>query len=636
MLLTLRDGAGRWFVWVVIVLLIIALGLWGISSYFMGGGSQTPPVAKINGESIFQGDLQDAYNRVRHSQPKLFTAPDAPQKIKQQLLENLINEEILYQAAVNDDFSISTNQINGFITQIPAFQENGQFSQGQFNMVLNRMMFTPEQFMQNLKKSMLINQVRNGVVSSSFVLPAGAKQFVELLNQKRDLGYMIIPASRFVTDVKVSPKEVASYYQSHIHNYQTAEKVSINYIQITPKMVKESIKPSAEVLHNFYENNIANYTVPARWHVAHILLNVPANATEKQINEMHAKLAKVRAKAKKGASFASLAKTNSQDIITANDGGVMPWFSAGSLGPVFENTVASLKPGEISEPIQTRYGMEIIKLLAIDKQKVKPYSTVASQIKSAYISQQLQKQMVDKNDALANDTFENPNSLASAAKQLSLQIKTTPLFTRKGAKSGLLNNANIVATAFSDDVLQQSNNSDVLTLADGTLLVLRVNKHVPATELPLKQVTKSIESMLQNEKTEKLAENFANKIMPQITSLSSAKQAASKNRLQWNTQVNVSRANKKVNPAILQQVFTMPGPLTKTGLSVAGLKLASGDYVIVGVSKVSTPTFVNIPLQERVALREQAEATMATASYSAYMKMAKDNATVKMYSANLN
>lgn len=635
MLLTLRNGAGKWFVWVVIAVIIMALGLWGISSYFVGGGAQTPPVAKINGEAISQADIQSAYDRVRQSQPKLFTAPDAPQKIKQQLLENLVNEEILYQAATNDGFSISTAQLNGFITQIPAFQQNGQFSQAQFNMVLNRMMFTQEQFMQNLNKSMLINQVRNGIVASSFILPAGAKQFVELQNQKRNIGYMIIPASRFMTDVKVSQKNIETYYQSHVNEYQTPEKVSINYIQITPAMVQASIKPTNTELTSFYENNIANYTVPARWQVAHILLNVPSNATEKQINALHTKLDAVRLQAEKGASFSGLAKINSQDIITANDGGVMPWFSAGNLGTVFENTVANLKPGEISAPVQTRYGMEIIKLLAVDKQKVKRYSAVENQIKSAYVSQQLQKIMADKNDALANDTFENPNSLASAAKQLGLKIQTTPLFTRKGEKSGLLHNPNIVATAYSDDVLQQSNNSDVLTLADGTLLVLRVNKHAPATELPLQQVSKNIESLLQQEQTEKLAAKFASTLLPNITSGVDAKQLASKNRLQWNSQANVTRANKSINPAILQQAFTMAGSNAKGGLNVMGLQLASGDYAIVGVSQVNTPAFVNSPLQERVTLRQQAEATMAGASYNAYITMAKDKTTIKYYSENM-
>ena len=636
MLLTLRNGAGKWFVWVIIVVLIIALGLWGISSYFMGGGAQTPAVAKINGVAISQADLQDAYNRVRQSQPKLFTAPDAPQKIKQQLLQNLINEEILYQAASNDLFSVSTAQINGFITQIPAFQQDGRFSQAQFNMVLNRMMFTPEQFMENLKKSMLINQVRNGIVASSFALPEEAKQFVELLNQKRDIGYMMIPASRFITEVKVSQNDIAAYYQAHAQEYQTPEQVSISYLQITPESVQASIKPTSADLMNYYENNISNYSIPARWHVAHILLNVPANATDKQIDVLHTKLAAIRSQAEKGASFASLAKANSQDIITANDGGVMPWFTAGSLGPIFENTVANLKPGEISAPVQTRYGIEIIKLLAVDKQKVKSYSEVESQIKAAYRSQQLQKLMADKNDALANDTFENPNTLAPAAKQLNLQAHTTELFTRKGEESGLLKNPNIVATAFSDDVLQQSNNSDVLTLADGTLLVLRVNKHMPATEIPLNKVKTNIEHLLQQQQTEKLAAKFASTIIPSITTEATAKYAASKNHLQWIARANVSRADKKINPAILQQAFTMPGSLTKDGLSIIGLLLPSGDYAIVGVGKVSMPSFANIPLADRVALRQEAEATMAGASYNAYVTMAKDNATIKNYPENMN
>ena len=68
MLQNMRDGAARWVVWVVIILVIIALSLWGVSSYFTGGGSSTPPVAKVNGEKITQAEFTSVYNRLRQTQ----------------------------------------------------------------------------------------------------------------------------------------------------------------------------------------------------------------------------------------------------------------------------------------------------------------------------------------------------------------------------------------------------------------------------------------------------------------------------------------------------------------------------------------------------------------------------------------
>ena len=141
------------------------------------------------------------------------------------------------------------------------------------------------------------------------------------------------------------------------------------------------------------------------------MLNVPKNATAKQIEALKVKLVAIRKQLEAGASFAKLVKQNSDDILTLKKGGEMPWFTAGTLGPVFEQTVIGLKSGEISQPVQTRYGIELIKLLAAQSQQVKSYQAVEKQLTQAYISQQLAVIMPEKNDALANVTFENPNSL---------------------------------------------------------------------------------------------------------------------------------------------------------------------------------------------------------------------------------
>jgi peptidyl-prolyl cis-trans isomerase D len=634
MLQNMRDGAGKWIVWVIIVILIIALGLWGISYYFMDGGAQTPPVAKVNGTAISQDELSNAYNRLRQTQPKLFTEPNASSTIKKQILENLVSEEVLYQSASDMGFAIGTAQLDDYLAQVPAFQENGKFSQARFNMILNRLMYTPAQFMQSLQKSAVISQLQNGIAASAFAMPSEVKQFAELLTQKRDIGYMLIPLKRFMDKVVVSEQQIKNYYQQNSKDYQSPEKVSINYVEITPQSIEAAIKPTAAALMSYYENNQSNYTTPARWHVAHILLNVPENADSKQLEALKAKLTSIRAEAEKGESFAALAKKYSNDIVTANNGGEMPWFTAGNLGPVFENTVAALKVGEISAPVQTQYGYELIKLLAVDKQNVKPYSAVESEVKAAYLSQQMHKIMADKQDTLSNITFENPNTLAPAAKQLNLEVKTSDLFTRKGESSGLLANPNIIATAFSDDVLQQSNNSDVLTLKDGTLVVLRVNKHVPATEVPLTEVSTEIKTTLQKQQAEKDAAAFAQSLIPQMKTSRAATDVALQHQLEWVTKPDVTRISKGIDPQILQQAFTMSGPQDQQALSLQGLALSNGDYALVGVSKVIIANDETLSKDRLTRFEQQAENTMAASSYAAIVKMAKDRAKVKYYQQN--
>ena len=634
MLQNMRDGASRWLVWVVIGIVIIALSLWGISSYFMDGGAQSPPVAKINGIKITENDLSSSYNRLRQQQPKLFTAVGADVKIKKALLGELVNQSILAKAALDEGFAINQDQIDSFIASIPAFQANGQFSQAQFSMVLNRLLYTPAQFTQDMKNTMLINQVRNGLAESAFAMPNEASTFIALVRQKRDFGYSIIPAGHFSSQIKVNAQEISDYYEKHQAAYAIPEKVSMSYVEITPEDVKNSIKPTRTELLNFYQNNIASYTTPSRWHVAHILLNIPAKASEKEIAKLKNKLANIRSQIIKGASFSALAKENSDDIISAHKGGVTPWFVAGTLGPIFEQTAAFLKPGQVSQPVQTRYGLELIKLIAVQKEKIKPYSAVAGQIKQTYVNQLLQKRMDDNNDELANLTFENPATLAPAAKQMKLIVRTTPFFTRVGTKTGITALPNVVATAFSDDVLDQDNNSNVITLKDNTLIVLRVKKHIPAAIKPLKEVSNEIKQSLIAEQSEALAAQLGAKLVKSSNQKQTASSVVKANGFTWTNNNNVTRQALTINKEVLKQAFNMAAPNGRQKIVVQGIALSNGDYAIVGVTNAVAGNASKVTASERDTFNQQVEGALGQSSYNSYVKTQKDTASIKYYAKN--
>ena len=631
MLQSMREGAGKWIIWIVIVIVVIALTLWGISYYFIGGNTATPAAAKVNGVKITQTELMAAYNRLRQARPQLFTVADAQQKIKQQLLQGLVRQMILSQAASQQGLAVSEAQLNSVLIQIPAFQINGKFSQAQFSMILNRALFTPQQFMQNIRSTLLINQVSSAIVGSAFALPNENKAYVELLQQKRNIGYLIIPLNHFTGAIKISARQIQDFYINNKDNFKTPEKVSIAYLEMSPKAIAATIKPTQTELRKYYQDNLSNYTTPTSWHVAHILLNIPKDAKTKQINELKGKLAKIHQQIKQGTAFAQLAKQHSDDLLTSTKGGVLPWFTAGTLGPVFEHTVAQLKIGETSLPVQTRYGVELIKLLGKRAKQVKSYQQVQQQVTKAYLAQQLANIIPKENEALANVTFENPNSLMPAAKQLGLKIKTTSLVTRTGLKTGITANANIMATAFSNDVLQQGNNSDVITLKNGTLIVLRIQKHLPAAVKPLTAVEQQIRQQLTQQQAERQAIALGSSLLPQIKTNAIAVAIALKHKLSWITKINITRKNREINPLILQQAFNLSPPVSQRSLTVKGLALANGDYAIVGVSHLILGDTKSISKTQDELLKQQLENNFARATYNSYAKTQQNKAKIKLY-----
>lgn len=98
--------------------------------------------------------------------------------------------------------------------------------------------------------------------------------------------------------------------------------------------------------------------------VAHIMKMFPQDVTPEIKSNLKAQIDSIYAEILKGADFAELARTKSDDKRSAQDGGEMPWFSSGRMIPEFANPAFALKDtGDISAPIETAFGYHIIKKL---------------------------------------------------------------------------------------------------------------------------------------------------------------------------------------------------------------------------------------------------------------------------------
>jgi peptidyl-prolyl cis-trans isomerase SurA len=94
-------------------------------------------------------------------------------------------------------------------------------------------------------------------------------------------------------------------------------------------------------------------------HVRHILLTADDVLPE---NEVRIRLEQLRDRIIGGEDFAQLARSHSKDKVSASKGGDLGWVGPGDLVPQFEETMNQLKPKEISQPVQTRFGWHIIQV----------------------------------------------------------------------------------------------------------------------------------------------------------------------------------------------------------------------------------------------------------------------------------
>ena len=161
--------------------------------------------------------------------------------------------------------------------------------------------------------------------------------------------------------------------------------------QLLTEGIYDKVTAAAKVtdadVKSYYAKNKANYSVPESRAVRHILVKTKAEAD------------RIRAELVSGGDFAALAKANSLDPGSKDQGGKLTVSKGQTVAP-FDKAAFSLETNEVSEPVKTQFGYHIIQpLAAVKAGSVTPLSQVQDQIRTQLVSQK-------KNDAV-NDWVAN-------------------------------------------------------------------------------------------------------------------------------------------------------------------------------------------------------------------------------------
>lgn len=622
MLQHMRDRISGWLTWLIVVVICVMFAMWGVSYYLsdMIGGQQA--VAKVNGHTISQAELNQTYQQLKNQQnPQL--PVNAPQ-LRQQALEALVRQHILLQAATAQHLAINPAEIQEMIFSLPELQENGHFSEARYQALLQSMGVNTQGLMVLLQHNALINQYRLGLELSDFALPSETQQLTQLLLEKRSFRYLTIPTAPYRQQVSVSDAQALAYYNDHASDYVTPAQVSLHYLELSVGALAAKVTVSDAQAQAFYNSNRASYVIPEERRLSQITLTVPAQASAAQLQAVQAQAAALEQQLKDGASFASLAKAHSQDPISAAKGGDIGWIKSGQIPGAFQTAAFGLSAvGDVSAPVTTQFGVQILKLTGIKPAIPQSFSAVKAEVISQLQHQQAEQEYAKLGDQLANLTFENPDSLADTATQLGLTVQSTPLFSAQGG-SGIAEYPAVIKAAFSNSVLNQGNNSDVINLSNSRAVVIRVAKSEPAQPIPFATAKASIVAFLQQQGAIQLAAATATRIATELRQGHTITALLADNHLSWTTVNQVSRQDEALNLAIVRAAFASPLP-TAEAPSVSVVQLARGEQAVVQVTQV-TPGSTDAATV--ASLTPMLQHLYAAESYRAYYQSLRAEAQV--------
>ena len=412
--------------------------------------------------------------------------------LRSTVLDSMIERSVLIQGAREAGFEISEQMIDQLILSTPDFQVDGKFDANRFDIVIRNMgMPSRMAFRDLVRQQLLITQFRNGYEATAFATPVEVRQLSNLENQTRDFAMLAVPLGEI--DADVSDAEVEAFYTANAQQFMTPERVVLDTLTLARKDFFDQVEVDEEAVQQLYEREIGNLAEQRR--ASHILVEVGDDeaAAKARIDEAAARIAA-------GEDFAKVAEEMSDDTGSSRDGGDLGYIVKGSFDQAFDDALFALQADQVSEPVRTSYGFQLIKLTDLKAPEVPSLESMRDQLVQELKVEQVERRFVEASQQLANLAHE-ASDLSEPAAALGLTIETIGPVERLDGE-GLAANPKVMNAAFSDDVLNNGFNSDLIELDADTVAVVRVKQHLTPEQRPLADVRDDIRARLATTKAE--------------------------------------------------------------------------------------------------------------------------------------
>jgi len=604
MLQAIRNKMHGWPSIILLGISVLAMSLFGMERYFTSQSDSY--VAKVGKHEISLRDYQDRMNQLRqrasteqgdHFDASMFEKP----AVKLQVLDAMIDDQLLLQANADWGMRVTDQSVRDTIAAIPAFQLNGQFDPTSYRAFLASQGKSPEMFENEIRASLAAQLLPDAINDSTIVTDTQVNDFLSLLTQRRDLQYFVLPAPT-LADSQITDAEISAYYKAHQADYMNPEQVSVKYIEVDGAKLTPDSTPSDEELKKRYADQKQRFVLPEQRLVSHILINVPANATPQQQKAALAKADKIAAMVNP-ANFAKLAEQDSDDLGSRRQGGDLGWLEKGVTNAVFDSTMFGLQKGQISKPVLSPDGYDILWLRDIRSGQAKPFDEVRAQLVKELSVSAVDRKYNEVAGKLSDNTFQNPSSLEPAAAALKLPVQTTPLFSRTGG-TGLAADPKFVAAAFGDDVLVQGNNSGLINLGTDHSVVMRLDKHVPAAVRPLADVRADVQKKILDQRMAAAAKKAADAALVRLRKGEPMQAVATALAARLTTLSEAVRGQTAAPAPLLHQAFVLPHPVAGKP-QFAAVDMQDGSYALLAVDKVQGGDLSKVTPLQRESLRQQ-------------------------------
>lgn len=603
---------------VLLLLIIPPFAFFGIDSYFRGGEASAP-IAKVNGQTIGQQEFNIALRERQEMLQNMAGGKmdaallDSPE-LRASVAETLVGQKVLLQHASNSRLVVTDQILQSLLSQAPAFQEGGKFSNDLYQQFLRGRNRTAVDFEAELRRDLVLRQMYDPYGDAGFLPRTVVQRLSRLMETQREVSTFTLAPEKFEGKATIEAEAAKKYYDSRQDEFRTPEQVRVEYVVLSLDSLLPTVNVDAEEVKRAFDEQAKRVQVQESRQASHILVavDVKAPAEEKQKARAQAEGLLKQVKAKP-AAFAEIAKANSQDPGSAANGGDLGSFKRGDMTKPFADAAFGMKVGDISGVVETEFGYHIIQLTGISEAKAPSFGAMKGQIETELKRQRAQKRFAEMAEQFNNMVFEQSESLKPAADFAKNPVQQSNWVTRNAAASEpRLNHPKLLQAIFSEDVLKNKRNTEAVEVTPGTLVAARLLEHRPSAVRPFEQVQVEIVSRLTRQRTTQLAAQEGRAL---LDNLRQGKNAA----VAWSPSQMVTFSNpvkdlsEEVRKAVLRaDVSKLP--------AYSGVETPAG-YTLIRITRTIDAEKIDAEKEKNLALAlQQAQGQEQNAAFLASLK----------------
>jgi len=586
---SIREKLTGILAFAILGILIIPFALVGVTEYFTSSTGNI--VARINEKEITFNDFNQSFSNYRRRMQSIMGAAYDPVEydglvIRREHLDSLIDQELITQAAESMGLDVDDATLAEEIRKIPAFQVDGEFNVDVYQSRLQVQGLSPKQFQNEMRLQFVVSQLPRNITASSIATSTEMEAFVALLDQTRTFRTAMVAAEVAEPPMEFSEEEITAWYDSHNADYQSQEQVVIEYVELDAAFLPPGLPPEEDLLREQFEAQKARFISPEQRQVSHILIEVAADAGEADKETARQIAEDLSKRARAGEDFATLAKDNSQDQGSAENGGDLGWVETGFMVQAFENAMYELSTeSPISDPVQTGFGWHVIQLREIRESTGMSFEEAQMILIGEYQEDIAARAFLEQADRLVDLIYEDPTTLESAALVMELPVNVVGPFSRAGGE-GIAANPDVIEAAYSDMVLLQGSVSDPVNLDEDRLVMIRMKQHLPVALKPLEEVRDEIVATLNTEHARDIANNRATDFLASLQSgTEEFETLATGAELEYALHEAIGRNSFVPDQTLVKEVFKLQLPGEDS--PVQAVLPTSGGYAVVSLDTVT-------------------------------------------------